>query len=287
MILKETIEKEFNNLSKGQQKAAKYLLDHPKDFAVKSAGEIGKRIGVSETTVIRFCYSIQLSGYSELQKMVREQLLKANSTLGQYFTNKVELAEKPEFLSNVMEKDCLHIRETMQNISQDDFDALVDRLIESKNIYITGLRSSFSAASWLSFTLGVVRGNAKLIRPDTDDLLLTVTEMDKDATFIAISFDRYMKDTIKLAELAKKQGAFVIGITDSAIAPIKEHADLLFQIHSSEKSTIDAAPALFSFLNAMIAGVSIQDRERFQTRKEQYEKLESEHFFIQPGGKLD
>ncbi|MCM3708507.1 MULTISPECIES: MurR/RpiR family transcriptional regulator [Cytobacillus] len=287
MILKETIEKEFHNLSKGQQKAAKYLLDHPKDFAVESAGEIGKRIGVSETTVIRFCYSIRLSGYSELQKMVREQLLKANSTLDQYFTSKMELAEKPEFLASVMEKDCLHIRETIQNISQDDFDSLVARLIESKKIYVTGLRSSFSAASWLSFTLGVVRGNAKLIRPDTDDLLLTVTEMDKDATFIAISFDRYMKDTIKMAELAKKQGAFVIGITDSAIAPIKEHADLFFQIHSSEKSTIDAAPALFSFLNAVIAGVSIHDQERFQTRKEQYEKLESEHFFIQPGGKLD
>ncbi|MGA5688238.1 MurR/RpiR family transcriptional regulator [Cytobacillus pseudoceanisediminis] len=287
MILKETIEKEFNNLSKGQQKAAKYLLDHPKDFAVKSAGEIGKRIGVSETTVIRFCYSIQLSGYSELQKMVREQLLKANSTLGQYFTNKVELAEKPEFLASVMEKDCLHIRETIQNISQDDFDVLVKRLIKTKKVYVTGLRSSFAAASWLSFTLGVVRGNAKLIRPDTDDLLLTITEMDKEATFIAISFDRYMKDTIKMAELAKKQGAFVIGITDSAIAPIKDHADLLFQIHSSEKSTIDAAPALFSFLNAVIAGVSIQDCDRFQTRKEEYEKLESEHFFIQPGGKMD
>lgn len=287
MILKEEIEKEFNNLSKGQQKAAKYLLDHPKDFAVKSAGEIGKRIGVSETTVIRFCYSIQLSGYSELQKMVREQLLKVNSTLGQYFTSKVELAEKPEFLASVMEKDCLHIMETIQNISQDDFDVLVKRLIETKKVYVTGLRSSFAAASWLSFTLGVVRGNAKLIRPDTDDLLLTITEMDKDATFIAISFDRYMKDTIKMAELAKKQGAFVIGITDSAIAPIKEHADLLFKIHSSEKSTIDAAPALFSFLNAVIAGVSIQDGDRFQTRKEQYEKLDSEHFFIQPGGKMD
>lgn len=287
MVLKEVIEREFNNLSKGQQKAAKYLLDHPKDFAVKSAGEIGKRIGVSETTVIRFCYSIQLSGYSELQKMVREQLLKSNSTLGQYFTSKVELAEKPEFLASVMEKDCLHIMETIQNISQDDFDVLVKRLIETKKVYVTGLRSSFAAASWLSFTLGVVRGNAKLIRPDTDDLLLTITEMDKDATFIAISFDRYMKDTIKMAELAKKQGAFVIGITDSAIAPIKEHADLLFKIHSSEKSTIDAAPALFSFLNAVIAGVSIQDGDRFQTRKEQYEKLDSEHFFIQPGGKMD
>jgi DNA-binding MurR/RpiR family transcriptional regulator len=287
MILKETIEKEFNNLSKGQQKAALYLLDHPKDFAVKSAGEIGKRIGVSETTVIRFCYSIHLSGYSELQKMVREQLLQTNSTLGQYFTSKVELAEKPHFFASVMEKDCLHIRETIQNIREEDFDQMVNRLIESNKVYVTGLRSSFSAASWLAFTLGLVRGNTKLIRPDTDDLLLTISDMDEGSTFIAISFDRYMKDTIKLAELAKKQGAFVIGITDSSIAPIKEYADLLFHIHSSEKSTIDAAPALFSFLNAVIAGVSIKDRDRFTKRREQYEKLDSNHFFIQPGGKMD
>ncbi|GLB60146.1 MurR/RpiR family transcriptional regulator [Cytobacillus sp. NCCP-133] len=287
MILKETIEKEFHNLSKGQQKAAMYLLDHPKDFAVKSAGEIGKRIGVSETTVIRFCYSIHLSGYSELQKMVREQLLETSSTLGQYFTSKMELAEKPQFVANVMEKDLLHIRETIQNIHEEDFDRMVDRLIRTEKVYVSGLRSSFSAASWLAFTLGVVRGNAKLIRPDTDDLLLTISEMDKESAFIAISFDRYMKDTIKLAELAKKQGAFVIGITDSSLAPIKEHADLLFKIHSSEKSTIDAAPALFSFLNAVLAGVSIKDRDRFQRRKEQYEKLESNHFFIQPGGKMN
>lgn len=287
MILKETIEKEFNKLSKGQQKVAMYLLDHSKDFAVKSAGEIGKIIGVSETTVIRFCYSIHLSGFSQLQKVVREQLLQGNSTLGQYFTSKVELAEKPKFFASVMEKDYIHIQETIQNIHEEDFEAFVDRLIETDKMYVSGLRSSFSAASWLAFTLGVVRGGTKLIRPDTDDLLLTINEMDEGTTFIAISFDRYVKDTIKLAELARKQGAFVIGITDSSIAPIKEHADLLFHIHSSEKSTIDAAPALFSFLNAVIAGVSVKDQVRFQKRKEQYERLDSNHFFIKPGGKMD
>ncbi|MFG6117908.1 MurR/RpiR family transcriptional regulator [Thalassobacillus sp. B23F22_16] len=288
MILTKTIEKEFHNLSKGQQKAAIYLLDHPEDFAVKSAGEIGNRIGISETTVIRFCYSIHLSGYSELQKLVRDQLLQGYSTLDRYFTNKVELAEQPHFFASVMEKDCHLIHETAQTIAEEDFEQMVDRLIESKNIYVSGLRSSFSAASWLAFTLGVVRGNTRLIRPDTDDLLLTISEMEVGSTFIAISFDRYMKDTVKLAEMAKKQGAFVIGITDSNIAPIKEHADLVFKIFSSEKkSTIDAAPALFSFLNAVLAGVSMKDRDRFRRRKEQYEQLDSNHFFIQPGGKLE
>ncbi|WP_102275277.1 MurR/RpiR family transcriptional regulator [Cytobacillus massiliigabonensis] len=280
MDIKELIHSEFSRLSKGQQKTAKYLLDQPKDFAVKSASEIGKSIGVSETTVIRFCYSIQLSGFSELQRLVREQLLAESSTLGQYFTSKLKLAEKPHFYASVMEKDCLHIQEMIRTIHEEEFDQFVNQLIQTKKVYITGLRSSFAVASWLAFTLGLIRGNVKLLRPETDDLLLTISEMDEASVFIAISFDRYMKDTIKLAELAKKQGAFVIGITDSPVAPINKHADMLFAIHISEKSTIDAAPALFSFLNAVIAGVSIKDKEQFEKRKKQYEKLDGEHFFI-------
>ncbi|WP_377916726.1 hypothetical protein [Bacillus songklensis] len=37
MNLKEIIQKEYNQLSKGQRKVAKYLLENPRDFAVKSA----------------------------------------------------------------------------------------------------------------------------------------------------------------------------------------------------------------------------------------------------------
>jgi DNA-binding MurR/RpiR family transcriptional regulator len=285
MNLKEIIQKEYNQLSKGQQKVAKYLLENPRDFAVKSANEIGGQVGVSETTVIRFCYSIKLSGFSELQKMVREQLLFMKSSLGQYFSRKLELAEQPHFYAKVMEQDRQHIQETINNIHEKDFDQAVDQLVKTDKIYISGLRTSFSAANWLTFTLGLVRGNVQLLRPETDDLLLTLSEMTNKSTLIAISFHRYLKETIKVAQLAKEQGAFVIGITDSPVAPIKEYSDILFQIYSSGKSTIDAAPALFSFLNAIVAGVSIKDKDRFEKRKEQYEKLNGDHFFVQDGGR--
>ncbi|HWO98546.1 MAG TPA: MurR/RpiR family transcriptional regulator [Bacillus sp. (in: firmicutes)] len=285
MNLKEIIQEEYNRLSKGQQKVAKYLLANPKDFAVKSASEIGGEVGVSETTVIRFCYSIRLSGFSELQKVVREQLLSTKSSIGQYFSSKLELAEQPHFYAKVMEQDCRHIQETIHNIREKDIDQAVDQLVKTANIYISGLRASFSAASWLAFTLGVMRGDVHLLRPETDDLLLTLSEMNNESTLIVISFHRYLKETIKVAQLAKEQGAFVIGITDSPVAPIHEYADILFPIYSSEKSTIDAAPALFSFLNAIVAGVSIKDKGRFEKRKQQYEKLNGDHFFVQDGGR--
>lgn len=287
MNLKEMIQKEYNQLSKGQQKVAKYLLEHPRDFAVKSASEVGGQVGVSETTVIRFCYSIKLSGFSELQKMIREQLLYRESSLGQYFSSKLELAEQPHFYARVMEQDRQHIQEAIHNINEKDVDQAVDQLITTEKIYISGLRTSFSAASWLAFTLGVIRGNVHLLRPETDDLLLTLSEMNNESTLIAISFHRYLKDTIKVAKLAKEQGAFVIGITDSPVAPINEYADLVFPIYSSEKSTFDAAPALFSFLNAVTAGVSIKDKDRLEQRKEQYEKLNGDYLFVQDGGRTD
>lgn len=274
------IQQEYNQLSKGQQKVAKYLLEQPGEFAVKLASEIGEQVGVSETTVIRFCYSIKLSGFSELQKMVREQLLLMQSSLGQYFSSKLELAEQPHFYAKVMERDCQYIQQTINNIDENEIEQVVDQLIKTEKIYVLGLKSSFSAANWLTMTLGLVRGNVQILHPETNDLLCTLSEMDHRSTLITISFHRYLKETIKVAEMAKEQGAFVIGITDSPLAPIREYADAIFSMYSSERSTIDATPVLFSFLNAIVAGVSIKDKERFEKRKDRYEKLNGDYFFV-------
>ncbi|MDQ7864684.1 hypothetical protein RCO48_37035 [Peribacillus frigoritolerans] len=47
---------------------------HSHTFAVTSAQKLGKDIGVSETTIIRFCYSLGLSGYAELQNLIRKSV---------------------------------------------------------------------------------------------------------------------------------------------------------------------------------------------------------------------
>ncbi|WP_327968112.1 MurR/RpiR family transcriptional regulator [Bacillus xiapuensis] len=279
ILFLESLKGQFTTLSKSQQKIAKYLLDQPQQFAIKSAGEIGKAVGVSETTVIRFCYSLQFNGFSDLQKTIRESLLLPQSSLDQYYSNKLELVSQPHFFSNVMEQDCINIRRTAEQLDEGDFQEAVNRLIQAKQIFITGLRSSYAAAHWLSFTMGVMRENVFLYKPDTDDLLLTLDRMNEQTVFLAISFHRYLKETVKMAELAKMRGATVIGITDSSVAPISRHADVILAISQPEKSTLDAMPSLFSLLNALVANVSIQNKEQFEKRKQQYETLNVDHLF--------
>lgn len=278
--IKTAIKDTYDSLSKSQQKVAKYLLEHPESVAMKSASEIGEIAGVSETTVIRFCYALNLSGFSELQTKLREDLLLRKSTLDNYHSKNLELAKQPHFYARVMEQDRENILRSIQDISEEQFEQAVEQIMKAKKIFIYGMRSSYSAAHWMTFLLRLFRDEVHFIRPETDDLVFILNQMDADTTFIAISFHRYLKETIQLAEQAKKQNAFIIGITDSPFAPIRTHADLLLPISQTEKSTLNVMPALFSLLNAIVAGVSVNDKERVEKRKEQYEKLNMDHLFL-------
>lgn len=276
-----SIKEKFPGFSKSQKKIAKFLLDEPHQFAIKSADQIGKEVGVSETTVIRFCYSLDYNGFSELQKKVREALLMQKSSLDQYYSNKLELLNEPHFFAHVMEQDCQNIKRTAAQMNEKDVQQAVDHLISGEQIVISGLRSSFAAAHWLSFTLGLMRENVFLYKSDTDGLGAALDRLNADSVLVAISFHRYLRETINMAKLAKQRGATVIGITDSPLAPIHKFADVLLTIAPSGKSTLDTTPSLFSLLNAIVAKVSVQDKQRFENRKQQYESLDIRHLFYE------
>ncbi|MBA4536507.1 MurR/RpiR family transcriptional regulator [Bacillus aquiflavi] len=275
---KTLVKEHYHQLSKSQQKVAKYLLEQPGDFAIKSAQDIGKEIGVSETTVIRFCYSLNFNGFSELQKNTREALLQ-KSSLDEYHEEKLKLAKKPHLFASVMEQDSRNIRNAIHSIHEEDFQLTVEQIVKAEKVFICGLRSSFAAAQWLTFTLNIMRDQVFLFRPETDDLLVTLPQLNENTVFIGISFHRYLKETVELARIAKEQNAFVCGITDSPVSPISKYTSTLLATSETSTSTIDATPILFSILNALVANVSVMNKERIEKRKEQYESFNIHHFF--------
>ena len=75
MSICDSIRKKYIRLSKGQRKVAQFVIDNPNIIATQVASEVGRQAGVSESTVIRFCYAMDLSGFSELQQKVKDYLV--------------------------------------------------------------------------------------------------------------------------------------------------------------------------------------------------------------------
>ncbi|MGE7834996.1 MurR/RpiR family transcriptional regulator [Viridibacillus arvi] len=277
--LKSKVQSKYDEFSKGLKMVAKHFLANPEAFAMNSGVQVGQEINVSETTVIRFSHALGYSGYSALQKDVQEQLLNKKSSLFEFHHMKNSTDMDQEFSKKMMVKDAEVILQTAERLNVEDFTKAVDHLARSERVLVSGVRSSHAMAQWFSFTLDLMRGNVRLFRPDTDDIMLRISEMNEGSTFVAFSFHRYALETINMAKEAKRQGAFVIGITDSEVAPIREHADILFTVQLPIKSTLDVAPAVFSLMNAIVGAVAVENSEQFAKRTKVYEELQLNRFF--------
>ncbi|MDF1511783.1 MurR/RpiR family transcriptional regulator, partial [Robertmurraya sp. DFI.2.37] len=63
------------NLSKGQKKEADLLLRDVVGFSMSTASQIAKQAEVSETTVIRLSYALDVESFSQMQKQIQKEYL--------------------------------------------------------------------------------------------------------------------------------------------------------------------------------------------------------------------
>lgn len=279
-MLKGLVQRELLKLPKGQRKVAEYVLERPYEVAVCSGSELGERTGTSESTVIRFSYSMGFTGYPALQKAIREELYTPESSFSSYQEDKLTIGDASPIYEKVMECDQRAIAETARVIDPAQFDRAVRELLTAENVLVLGLRASYPASSWLALMLGLVRDNVHVMNPLAGDPVQSMVQVNSNSTLVVFSFHRYLKETLEITALAKKRGAFVIGISDSQSAPVSVGCDVLFTIESGA-STIDKAAPLFSLLNALVAAVCIKNPADVKKRQEAARQIDSGFYYME------
>ena len=60
--------------SKGQKRIARYITDSYDKAAFMTANRLGKTVGVSESTVVRFAVDLGFDGYPSMQRALQEMI---------------------------------------------------------------------------------------------------------------------------------------------------------------------------------------------------------------------
>lgn len=273
--LHEIIKLHYSSLSSGQQKVAAFYIEHPQEAALLTAFQIGKQVGVSETTVIRLAYALGFSGYSELQQALRKDLFLPKQKVSEGFPLDDDPASDNQFIRQVIQREQTILQNTANQINIDDIWAMADALIQSDRVYIGGFGSSYAAAYWLFYSLKQLRDNVVLSSPAgfmTED----ICDLTADSVAVVFSFPRYRRDTVQAAAIAKGQGAKVIGITDRTLSPIGQLADMTFGNLENENADTHSIASIISLLDILLAGIRIRDSERITKRQQLLERLYTE-----------
>ena len=254
--LLQNIKEGMPSFSKGQRLIATYILDHYDKAAYYTASRLGTIVGVSESTVVRFANELGYEGYPELQRALKK-LIRSRLTSFQRMEITNSLIGENDVLEKVLTSDIEKIRQTAAEIDSASFADAVQNIVDAKNIYIIGVRSSSTLAGFLNYSLRMIFDNVRLVQtPSSSEMFEQIMQIGKGDVMIAISFPRYSSRIINAVEYAKGKGADIIALTDSKFSPIAAEADQLLLAYSDMASFMDSLVAPLSIINALVVAVA-------------------------------
>ena len=228
----------YSGLSKGHKRIADFIKNNYEKASFMTAAKLGKTVGVSESTVVRFASHVGFDGYPELQKHLQE-LVKSHLTSVQRMEVAANRMGGDDIINDAFAADAEMLKRTREGVSREDF---------------FGSRSSASLASFAAFYLNYLCDNVVLIdTSSTSEMFEQMFRISEQDVCIAISFPRYSNQTINALSFAKSRGATIISITDGEMSPIAQYATYLLVAESSMVSFVDSLVAPLSLINALIA----------------------------------
>lgn len=271
------IENALPKMSKGHKRIASFILEHYDKAAYMTASKLGAKVGISESTVVRFADELGFDGYPDLQHSLREIVRNKLTTL-----QRIEIANdrigNSDILDKVVCSDIDKLRITLDKINHDHFNNAVDAIVKAENIYIVGMRSSSTIASFMSFYFNLIFDNVKqVIGSSGSEIFENIMRITDKDVMIGISFPRYSKRSINAVQYAKSQGAHIIALTDSSISPIAELADSLLLAESDMASFVDSLVAPLSIINAIIVAAGMKKKDEVSNTFKRLEKIWDEY----------
>ncbi len=271
------IQNGMGHFSKGQKLIANYIINSYDKAAFMTASKLGKTVNVSESTVVRFAVELGYDGYPSMQKALQEMIRNKLTSV-----QRIEVANdrfgNQEILSMVLQSDIDKIRTTLEEVDKAAFQAAVDDILKAKTIYILGVRSSASIASFLGFYFNLMFDNVKHIHTSSNaEMFEQMVRISEEDVVIGISFPRYSSRTVKAMKFAYDRGATVIALTDSRSAPIAQNATHTLIAMSDMVSLVDSLVAPLSVVNALIVACSYKKEEEISKTFSNLEKIWDEY----------
>ena len=268
--------------SKGQRIIAKYILTNYDQAAFMTAGRLGKIVGVSESTVVRFASELGYDGYPSMRKALQE-MIRNRLTSVQRIEVAKDMIDDTDIVRSVINSDIQNLQATLELLEEKSFNNCIDSIIEAKNVYIVGMRTSTSLANLLGLYLNLLRNNVNVIHDvGASEIYEQMIRIGEGDLFIGISFPRYSSHTVDAMQFAKKMGAKTIAITDSAASPFEGIADLSLHAKSDMVSFLDSLVAPMSLINSIIVAVGIKNKDNVSETFERLERIWQEHDVYEP-----
>lgn len=227
------IQASYNQLTKAEKKVADFVIKNQQKVLYMSITDLADACKVGDTSVYRFCRTMNLSGYQEFKmklSLSQGADIKRQSSIKDRDKNDSSI---DSIAHNTAQLHKSAIDETLMLLNKENFEKTIELFEKAQRVFFFGVGDSLLTAE---------EARNKFLRLTNKVVCITDPHMQamaaslstKDDLIIIISYSGATKDNIHVANVAKEAGAKIACITHYQKSPLTAYSDAILLCGSNE-----------------------------------------------------
>lgn len=219
----------YKTLTKVEKKIAEFFAKNPKKVILLSALDLGKEIGVSDASVLRFSKIMGFNKFNDFKNYIALELSETSPD-DRIVKNWDNFNSKNDIANKIVNADLENIKEFLLNVDFDQVNEAVEMIYEAKKLYFLGIGSSRAISQFMFWHVKRLGFNAECINEGGLGLYEAFSHIKKGDVVIIFTFPRFLNDEIKAIKLAKEKKAKIITVTSNVFSEISFLSNIVFKI---------------------------------------------------------
>ncbi|MBS3803152.1 MAG: transcriptional regulator HexR [Oleiphilaceae bacterium] len=227
------IQDRLENLNKSERKVAEAILRNPKAATRYSIAALARAADVSEPTVNRFCRSFSATGFPDFKIRLAQSIATGTPYVGKNISQEDSVAE---FADKIVFSTIASLDKARQGLSPKALAEAIDHLIQARQINFFGMGGSAPVA--LDAQHKFFRFNIPVMSYD-DSLMQRMVAAGSGTghVIVVISYTGRTREMVEIAEMARANGATVIGIT-APDSPLSKVCSVALEVSATEDTEV-------------------------------------------------
>ena len=244
-----------DSLPKRLRQCADYVAANTDKIAISTVAELAANAGVQPSAFIRFCQLMGFSGYSEMQRIFRDDYAQRWPDYATRIENLRSSGDDSPatLLAEFMEAGRASIESLANEIDAEELARAVDALAGASMIHIAGLSRAYPVAAYLAYAFEKM--DIPTILHDKTGNLDRRHSILPGNVLLAISFAPYTRETIDLAAYAHEKGNRIVAITDALNSPFHRLEAISLKVSEVDVGAFRALSATLSLAIALAVAV--------------------------------
>lgn len=198
-------------------RVAETVLAHPETTLYQSITELADTSGTSEASVMRFCRDQGFSGFQDFKLNLAKELATDQRS--------ADSGTPADDIQRLVETAVVALRETEQLVVRADVESAARHLLSATFVECFGVAASAITAQYLAYKMSRI-GRACRASSDAHLAVMAAGTSKPGSTHVVISSSGSTIDSVRVAEVARRNGAFVIGVSNRAKSPLAAACDV-------------------------------------------------------------